>query len=60
MRDFSKKPKDLRKAYEVVQSRMGKLPQSICLETARLLATKRLERMEILLANFEEETFGHF
>jgi uncharacterized protein len=60
LRDFSKKPGDLRKAYEVVQSRKGKLCQSICLGTSRAIATRRLESMERLLVTFEEETFGCF
>jgi uncharacterized protein len=60
LRDFSKKPGDLRKAYEVVQSRKEKLRQSICLETSKAIAAQRLERMESLLVTFEEETFGYF
>ena len=60
LRDFSKKPGDLRKAYEVVQSRKAKLVQAICLETSKRLAARRIKRMERLLANFEEETFGYF
>jgi uncharacterized protein len=60
LRDFSKKPGDLRKAYEVVQARKEKLRQSICLEKSRAIAAQRLERMENLLSLFEEETFGLF
>jgi hypothetical protein len=60
LRDFSKKPGDLRKAYEVVQSRKEKLRQSICLESSKVIAAQRLEIMERLLVNFEEETFGYF
>lgn len=60
LRDFSKKPRDLRKAYEVVQSRKEKLRQSICLESSRAAAARRLESMERLLVTFEEETFGFF
>jgi uncharacterized protein len=60
LRDFSKKPGDLRKAYEVVQSRKEKLRQSICLENSKTLAAQRLETMERLLMVFEEETFGYF
>jgi hypothetical protein len=58
--DFSKKPADLRKAYEIVQSRKEKLRQSICLERSRQIAEQRLENMERLLVTFEEETFGYF
>ncbi|MBI4766712.1 MAG: HD domain-containing protein [Deltaproteobacteria bacterium] len=60
LRDFSKKPSDLRKAYEVVQNRKEKLRQSICLETSKTIAVQRLEKMERLLEAFEEETFGYF
>jgi len=60
LRDFSKKQKDLRKAYEIVQSRKVKLSQAICLETSKVMAAERLSRMEKLLADFEEETFGYF
>ena len=60
LRDFSKKPGDLRKAYEVVQSRKEKLHQSICLETSKTIAIQRLESMERLLVTFEEESFGYF
>jgi len=60
LRDFSKMPKDLRKAYEVVQSRKEKLRQSICLETSKKIATQRLDEMERLLVAFEQETFGYF
>jgi uncharacterized protein len=60
LRDFSKKPNDLRKAYEVVQNRKEKLRQSICLEKSKSIARQRLERMESLLTIFEEETFGYF
>ena len=60
LRDFSKKPGDLRKAYEVVQGRKEKLRQSICLESSKVIAAKRLEVMERLLVTFEEETFGYF
>ena len=60
LRDFSKKRGDLRKAYEVAQSRKEKLRTSICLETSKTIATQRLESMERLLVTFEEETFGYF
>jgi uncharacterized protein len=60
LRDFSKKPGDLRKAYEVVKSRKEKLRVSICLESSKVLAAQRLESMERLLVTFEEETFGYF
>jgi len=60
LRDFSKKPGELRKAYDVVQSRKEKLRRSICLESSKAMAARRLEIMESLLGIFEEETFGCF
>jgi uncharacterized protein len=60
LRDFSKKPGDLRKAYETVRSRKEKLRMSICLETSKIIATQRLESMKRLLVTFEEESFGYF
>ena len=60
LRDFSKKPGDLRTAYETVQNRMVKLSQSLCLEASKVLAARRIKRMQELLAYFEEETFGYF
>jgi uncharacterized protein len=60
LRDFSKKPGDLRKAYEAVLERKEKLLQSICLESSWAIVAQRLASMERLLATFEEETFGCF
>jgi uncharacterized protein len=60
LRDFSKKPGDLRTAYEVVQERKEKSRKSIYLESSKVIAAQRLERMESLLKSFEEETFGYF
>ncbi len=60
LRDFSKKPGDLRKAYEVVLDRKERLRHSICLDTSREMAVQRLERMENLLEMFVEETFSLF
>jgi uncharacterized protein len=60
LRDFSKKPGDLRKAYEVVLERKEKLRKLICLEISKRIAAQRLERTENMLRLFEEETFGYF
>jgi uncharacterized protein len=60
LRDFSKKPGDLRKAYEVVQSRKENLRKSICLELSKTIAAQRLESMERLLMTFEEESIGYY
>jgi hypothetical protein len=60
LRDFSKNAKDLRKAYDITQKRRAKLPGSLVLAKSREIAAARLQRMDDLLAAFEEETFGCF
>ena len=60
MRDFSKNPRDLKKAYKSVRTRREKLPGLLHLEKAKELAKERVERMDALLKMFEEETFGYF
>jgi uncharacterized protein len=60
LRDFSKKPGELRKAYEVTQGRRAKLPGAICLDKAKAMAEKRVQDMEALLLLFEQDTFGYF
>jgi hypothetical protein len=60
LRDFAKKPKALRQAYETTQKRRAKLPDQLCLEKSRQLAEQRIQEMDDLFARFEQETFGHF
>jgi uncharacterized protein len=60
LRDFAKKPKALRQAYETTQKRRAKLPDQLCLEKSRQLAEQRIQEMDDLFAHFEQETFGHF
>lgn len=60
LRDFSKAPKDLRKAYETVQKRRAKVPQLLCLERSREIAAQRLRDMDEILAHFEADSFGFF
>jgi uncharacterized protein len=60
LRDFSKNPRNLRKAYQEVQRRRDKLPTSLCLEKARKIAAERVKEMDMLLIQFEAETFGCF
>jgi len=60
MRDFSKNPRDLKKAYKSVRTRRDKLPGLLHLDKAKELAKERVQRMDVLLAMFEEETFGYF
>ncbi len=60
LRDFSKNPKDLKKAYEAVLNRRDKLQKSLLLEKTRELAGARINSMDQVLRSFEEETFGYF
>jgi uncharacterized protein len=60
LRDFSKNPKDLRKANETVKDRRNKLQKRLLLEKTREIASNRINFMDQLLRVFEEETFGYF
>jgi uncharacterized protein len=58
MRDFSKNPRNLRKARQEVQRRRDKLPALLCLEKAQEIGADRVKQMDEVLASFEAETFG--
>ena len=60
LRDFAKKPKDLREAYKTVRIRMEKLPKMICLAKTYEIAGKMIQELESLLSTFEAESFGCF
>lgn len=57
LRDFAKKPKDLKNAISTVRKRMSQLPGQLRLERSRAIAEVRLQEMNWLLDRFEEETF---
>jgi uncharacterized protein len=60
LRDFSKKPRDLRKAYQTTRKRREKVPGLICLDKSREIAARRIQQMDDLLATFEQDSFGYF
>jgi uncharacterized protein len=60
LRDFSKNPKDLRKAYETIKKRRERLPKTLSLKKSRELAEARLRQMDKFLAIFETDSFGCF
>jgi uncharacterized protein len=60
LRDFSKNPRDLRKAYETVKRRRSSLPDKLILDKSREIAALRIMRMDELLEAFEQETSGCF
>jgi uncharacterized protein len=60
LRDFSKKPRDLRKGYETTKVRREKVPQMLILDKSKEIAAKRIEEMDNALASFESDSFGCF
>lgn len=58
LRDFSKNPREMRRAHKSVLERMQKVPGLICLDRTRELAEQRLAVMSTLLAEFEVESGG--
>jgi uncharacterized protein len=60
LRDFSKKPRDLRAAYQKTRQRRERVPDRILLDKSKEIATRRIEQMEALFSALEENTFGYF
>jgi uncharacterized protein len=60
LRDFSKNPKDMRKAYETARARREKVPGLIQLSKSKEIAAVRIRQMDDLLAQFEKDSFGFF
>lgn len=60
LRDYSKNPKDLRKAYEITMSRKKKLPGLLVLEKSKEIAAVRIEEMDQVLSWFEKDSFSLF
>lgn len=58
LRDFSKNPRELRKACKVVQQRRVHLPVMLELDRAKAIAAERIKEMDDLLAKFEQDSFG--
>ncbi len=60
LRDFAKKPKDMRNAFQTVKTRKEKLVKTILLPRTREIAVERIREMEPILSSFDRETFGCF
>jgi uncharacterized protein len=60
LRDFSKSPRDLRKAFTITKQRREKQPAILELDLAKTIAAERVKQMDELLARFEEDSFGCF
>lgn len=58
LRDFSKNPRDLRKAFSTCKQRREKLPGLLTLDKAKEIATQRVQQMDELLERFEADSFG--
>lgn len=55
-REFSTKPRELRKAYESAIARMEKVKQNICLDVTRQIVEERSTYMSAYLNRLAEET----
>jgi len=60
LRDFSKNPRDMRKAYDATRKRRAKLPDTLCLAKSKELAGDRIPQMDELLQRFEDQSWGYF
>jgi uncharacterized protein len=60
LRDFSRNPKDLRRACQDVQRHRQKLPGVLCLPQSQALAAPRIEIMDAVMAAFAGDSFGYF
>ena len=58
LRDFSKNPRELRKACTVIQQRRENLPVLLEIDRAKAIAAERIKEMDELLARFEADSFG--
>lgn len=60
LRDVSKNPRELRKAYDAIRKRRDTLPGLLRLEKARKLGAERVKEMDRVLAQWEGESCGNF
>lgn len=58
LREFSTKPRELKKAYESAKNRMEKIKKIILFERSREIVDERIGRAEKLLSDFMEESFS--
>ena len=60
VRMFVNSQHNLRLAYQLILQRRHSIPNKLTLNTSRVLARERVREMDILLQNFETDTFGVF
>jgi len=60
LRDFSRSPRDMRKAFQDVQRHRGRLPGQLCLPRSQEMAAGRIRMMDDMMHAFAEDSFGLF
>ena len=60
LRDISKHPRDLRKGRAASQQRRDTIPNQLVLPRSKEIARLRVQQMDALYEQFEENTFGCF
>ena len=60
LRDFSKNPRDMRKAYDTALKRRDKIPQMIILDKSREIADTRIKQMDELMERFVLDSCNFF
>lgn len=60
IREFSTKPRELRKAFESSQARMERIRQSICIDESKEIAKERMEIMKLIFHHLGKETGNVF
>ena len=57
-RDFSKQPKDMRKAVAALKKHREGFAALLEMESAKWMAEPRIRKLDLFLTEFEEESFG--
>lgn len=60
LRDFSKNPREMRKACTIIRQRRAELPGMLVLEKAKAMSEARVKQMDELLERFEADAFECF
>ncbi len=60
VRDFSKNPRELRKAYDISIKRRQTLPGTLFLNTSITMAVERINEMDQFFFRLDQETWGDY